>query len=161
MAASDFLAQSTVFLAAAVICVPLAKRVGLGSVLGYLIAGMLIGPFVIGFIGEEGSDIMHFAEFGVVIMLFLIGLELEPEKLWRLRKQILGIGMTQVVATALIIFGAGLLLGLAWQSALAVALALALSSTAIVLQTLAEKGLMAESMAGKILFQFFFFKILP
>jgi monovalent cation:H+ antiporter-2, CPA2 family len=139
---SNFLLQSTVFLAAAVVCVPLAKRLGLGSVLGYLIAGMLIGPFVIGFIGEEGEDIMHFAEFGVVIMLFLIGLELEPEKLWRLRKQILGVGMTQVLATAAIIFAAGILLGLIWQSALAVALALALSSTAIVLQTLNEKGLM-------------------
>ncbi|NNE98465.1 MAG: potassium transporter [Pyrinomonadaceae bacterium] len=141
-AESNFLLQSTVFLAAAVICVPIAKRLGLGSVLGYLIAGMLIGPFVIGFIGEEGEDIMHFAEFGVVIMLFLVGLELEPEKLWRLRKQILGVGMSQVLITATAIFGVGLLLGLIWQSALAVALALALSSTAIVLQTLNEKGLM-------------------
>ena len=107
-AGSDFLLQSTVFLAAAVICVPIAKRIGLGSVLGYLIAGMLIGPFAIGFIGDESGDIMHFAEFGVVIMLFLVGLELEPEKLWRLRKQILGVGMSQVVITAAIIFGVGL-----------------------------------------------------
>ncbi len=121
---------------------PIAKRLGLGSVLGYLIAGMLIGPFVIGFVGEEGEDIMHFAEFGVVIMLFLVGLELEPQKLWRLRKQILGVGMSQVVFTSLIIFGVGLILGLIWQSALVVALALSLSSTAIVLQTLNEKGLM-------------------
>ena len=75
-AAGDFLLQSTVFLGAAVVCVPIAKRIGLGSVLGYLIAGMLIGPFVIGFIGNDSEDIMHFAEFGVVIMLFLIGLEL-------------------------------------------------------------------------------------
>lgn len=143
MAASDFLAQSTVFLAAAVICVPIAKRIGLGSVLGYLIAGMLIGPFLIGFIGDEGGDdIMHFAEFGVVIMLFLIGLELEPNKLWRLRKQILGVGMSQVLATALIVFASCLALGLTWRAALAVAFALSLSSTAIVLQTLAEKDLM-------------------
>jgi CPA2 family monovalent cation:H+ antiporter-2 len=144
MAASDILAQSTVFLAAAVICVPIAKRIGLGSVLGYLIAGMLIGPFVIGFIGNDGEDIMHFAEFGVVIMLFLIGLELEPQKLWRLRKQIIGVGMSQVVASALIILVVCFALGLVWQTALAVALALALSSTAIVLQTLNEKNLMAS-----------------
>jgi len=156
-AESNFLLQSTVFLAAAVICVPIAKRLGLGSVLGYLIAGMLIGPFAIGFIGEEGEDIMHFAEFGVVIMLFLVGLELEPEKLWRLRKQILGVGMSQVVATALIIFAVGLALGLIWQSALAVALALALSSTAIVLQTLNEKGLM-QSEGGQNSFSVLLFQ---
>ncbi|REJ79433.1 MAG: potassium transporter [Acidobacteria bacterium] len=142
MAAADFLVQSTVYLAAAVICVPIAKRIGLGSVLGYLIAGMLIGPFVFGFLGEEGEDLMHFAEFGVVIMLFIIGLELEPEKLWRLRKKILGVGMSQVLITAAVIFGVTLALGLVWQTALTVALALSLSSTAIVLQTLSEKNLM-------------------
>ncbi|QQS42958.1 MAG: cation:proton antiporter [Acidobacteriota bacterium] len=148
MAAADFLSQATVYLAAAVICVPIAKRLGLGSVLGYLIAGMLIGPYAFGFLGEEGEDLMHFAEFGVVIMLFIIGLELEPQKLWRLRKQILGVGMSQVLVTAAIIFGACLALGLIWQSALTVALALALSSTAIVLQTLAEKNLM-DSEGGR------------
>ncbi|MDH3493318.1 MAG: monovalent cation:proton antiporter-2 (CPA2) family protein, partial [Acidobacteriota bacterium] len=157
MAASDFLAQSTVFLAAAVICVPLAKRLGLGSVLGYLIAGMLIGPFVIGFIGEEGEDIMHFAEFGVVIMLFLIGLELEPGKLWRLRKQILGVGMSQVLATAAAIMAVCIGLGLPWQTSLAVALALSLSSTAIVLQTLAEKDLM-QSEGGQNSFSVLLFQ---
>ncbi len=78
---NDFLVQAVVYLAAAIICVPLAKKLGMGSVLGYLIAGILIGPFVIGAIGEEGKDIMHFAEFGVVMMLFLVGLELEPKKL--------------------------------------------------------------------------------
>ncbi len=139
------------------ICVPIAKRLGLGSVLGYLIAGMMIGPFVIGFIGEEGEDIMHFAEFGVVIMLFLVGLELEPEKLWRLRKQILGVGMSQVVASSIIIFVVGLVLGLIWQSALAVALALSLSSTAIVLQTLNEKGLM-QSEGGQNSFSVLLFQ---
>lgn len=154
---SNFLLQSTVFLGAAVICVPVAKRLGLGSVLGYLIAGMLIGPFVIGFVGEEGEDIMHFAEFGVVIMLFLIGLELEPEKLWRLRKQILGVGMSQVAATALLIFGGGLALGLLWQSALVIALGLALSSTAIVLQTLNEKDLM-QSEGGQNSFSVLLFQ---
>ncbi len=154
---SNFLAQSTVFLAAAVICVPIAKRIGLGSVLGYLIAGMLIGPFVIGFVGEEGEDLMHFAEFGVVIMLFLIGLELEPNKLWRRRKQILGVGMSQVVATTLIVMLVCMLLGLVWQTSLAVALALSLSSTAIVLQTLAEKDLM-QSEGGQNSFSVLLFQ---
>ena len=135
-----FLFQSMIYLAAAVVCVPIAKKLGMGSVLGYLLAGVLIGPFLIGFIGDEGEDIMHFAEFGVVMMLFLIGLELEPKKLWAIKKQIIGVGMTQVVGTTILFFGLGLLFGLQWQSSLAVALALALSSTAIVLQTYKEKG---------------------
>ncbi|HZH01790.1 MAG TPA: cation:proton antiporter, partial [Flavisolibacter sp.] len=83
---NSFLFQALVYLAAAVIMVPIAKRLGLGSVLGYLFAGMLIGPSVLGFVGKEGQDIMHFAEFGVVMMLFIIGLELEPALLWRMRK---------------------------------------------------------------------------
>ncbi|MCW5959897.1 MAG: monovalent cation:proton antiporter-2 (CPA2) family protein [Pyrinomonadaceae bacterium] len=156
-AESNFLLQSTVFLAAAVICVPIAKRLGLGSVLGYLIAGMLIGPFVAGFITNESEEIMHFAEFGVVIMLFLIGLELEPEKLWRLRRSIIGVGMTQVVTTAGLIFAACLFLDLSWQSSLAVALALSLSSTAIVLQTLNEKDLM-QSEGGQNSFSVLLFQ---
>lgn len=139
---NGFFLQAIVYLTAALVCVPLAKRFGLGSVLGYLVAGILIGPFVMGFIGEEGKDIMHFAEFGVVMMLFLIGLELEPQKLWRSRHQIAGIGVSQVGATALIVFSLGLLLHLSWQAALAVALALSMSSTAIVLQSMKEKGLM-------------------
>ena len=138
----DFLLQAFIYLTAAVIAVPIAARLGLGSVLGYLLAGVIIGPFGLGLLGEGGEDIMHFAEFGVVLMLFLVGLGLEPEKLWPLRKQILGVGMSQVLITATIIFIAGILLGLIWQSALAVALALSLSSTAIILQTLNEKGLM-------------------
>ena len=137
-----FLLQTMVYMGAAVLCVPVAKRLGLGSVLGYLIAGILIGPFVLGLIGAEGQDIMHFAEFGVVVMLFLIGLELEPAKLWRIRNMILGVGATQVLATSVVFFGAGLLLGLSWQGALAVALALSMSSTAIVLQSLKEKALL-------------------
>jgi CPA2 family monovalent cation:H+ antiporter-2 len=140
-----FLADAVVYLAAAVVFVPLAKRLGLGSVLGYLIAGIIIGPFVLGFIGEEGKDIMHFAEFGVVMMLFLVGLELEPALFWRMRKQVLGLGSLQMGATAAAIGGATLLLGFGWQAALATGLALAMSSTAIALQSLKEKGLMNTS----------------
>src|SRR5215210_71659 len=99
----SFLFQSMVYLGAAVLFVPMAKKLGLGSVLGYLLAGIVIGPAVMGLIGEEGKDIMHFAEFGVVMMLFLIGLELEPALLWRLRKLILGLGSLQVIITALIL----------------------------------------------------------
>ena len=142
MHGQGFFFQAFVYLAAAVIAVPIAKRMGLGSVLGYLLAGMAIGPFGLGLIGEEGKDVMQFAEFGVVMMLFLIGLELQPALLWRLRKPILGTGGLQVALTAGAIAALGTALGLSWQAAVAVGLTLSLSSTAIVLQTLAEKGLM-------------------
>ncbi|NUN09020.1 MAG: cation:proton antiporter [Ignavibacteriaceae bacterium] len=143
-----FFTQSIIYLAAAVLCVPLAKKLGLSSVIGYLIAGMLIGPFLLGFVGEEGKDIMHFAEFGVVMMLFLIGLELEPQNLWRMRKLILGAGLSQVAGTTIFIAAAAIFSGLAWNQSLAVALAIAMSSTAIVMQSLKEKGLM-QSAAGQ------------
>jgi Kef-type K+ transport system membrane component KefB len=91
-----FFIQAFIYLSAAVISVPIAKRLGLGSVLGYLLAGMIIGPFGIGLIGSEGLDVMHFAEFGVVMMLFLVGLELEPSLLWRMRRGILCLGGMQV-----------------------------------------------------------------
>ncbi len=142
MSTESFFVQAFVYLAAAVVAVPLAKRFGLGSVLGYLIAGVAIGPFGLGLVGEEGQDVMHFAEFGVVMMLFVIGLELEPALLWRLRKSILGLGGLQVAITTALATGAGMAFGLPWQAALAVGMTLALSSTAIVLQTLAEKGLL-------------------
>ena len=96
----NFLFQAMIYLGASVIMVPISKKLGLGSVLGYLLAGIVIGPAALGFIGTEGEDIMHFAEFGVVMMLFIIGLELEPRLLWRLRKSILGTGGLQVVLTA-------------------------------------------------------------
>lgn len=137
-----FLFQAFVYLTAAVVAVPLAKRLGLGSVLGYLLAGVLIGPFVLGLVGDEGQDVMHFAEFGVVMMLFLIGLELQPALLWRLRGPIVGMGGSQVGITTVLVMAFGIVFGLAWQTALALGLTLALSSTAIVLQTLNEKGLM-------------------
>ena len=92
MSAEGFFIQAFVYLTAAVVAVPVAKRFGLGSVLGYLLAGVVIGPFLLGLVGEEGQDVMHFAEFGVVMMLFVIGLELEPSLLWRLRAPILGLG---------------------------------------------------------------------
>src|SRR5688572_21796834 len=102
---NSILFQAMVYLAAAVVMVPLAKRLGLGSVLGYLLAGILIGPTVLQFIGNEGHDLMQSAEFGVVMMLFLIGLELEPALLWKLHKVILGLGGLQVLITSIIISG--------------------------------------------------------
>ncbi len=153
----NFLSGAVVYLAAAVLCVPIAKRLGLSSVLGYLLAGMIIGPFLLGFVGEEGEEVMHVAEFGVVMMLFLIGLELEPEKFWRMRKMVFGLGLAQVLVTAAILFGVWVLLQFTWQAALAIGLTFALSSTAIVLQTLKEKGLMntaaGQSSFAVLLFQ--------
>jgi monovalent cation:proton antiporter-2 (CPA2) family protein len=142
MHGEGFFYQAFVYLTAAVVSVPIAKRLGLGSVLGYLIAGVAIGPFALGLIGEGGKDVMHFAEFGVVMMLFVVGLELQPAVLWRLRGPVLGMGGLQVVLTTVAIGSIGLLFGLPWQSSLAIGMILALSSTAIVLQTLNEKGLM-------------------
>ncbi len=95
----DFFHQALVYLLAAVVSVPIAKRLGFGSVLGYLLAGIIIGPFVLALIGSEGDDVMHFAEFGVVMMLLLIGLELKPNLLWQMRKSIFGLGGLQLVLT--------------------------------------------------------------
>ncbi len=142
MHGQGFFFQAFVYLGAAVIAVPVAKRLGLGSVLGYLLAGMVIGPFGLGLIGTEGQDVMHFAEFGVVMMLFVIGLELEPSLLWRMRAPIMGLGGLQVAATTAAVGGLAMAFGFHWKAALAIGMILALSSTAIVLQTLAEKGLL-------------------
>ncbi|WP_020527733.1 monovalent cation:proton antiporter-2 (CPA2) family protein [Flexithrix dorotheae] len=141
----SILFEAIIFLAGAIIFVPIAKRFGLSSVLGYLIAGMFIGPYVFGFVGEEGEDILHFAEFGVVIMLFLIGLEIEPKSFWHMRKSIVGMGGSQLVFTLALSHIAFLFLGFDWKVSLVVSMAVVLSSTAIVLQTIKEKGLMNTS----------------
>ncbi len=154
---SAFLHDALIYLAAAVVFVPIAKKMGMGSVLGYLIGGIIIGPFFFGFVGAEGKDIMHFAEFGVVMMLFLIGLELEPEKFWRMRKLILGTGIMQMGATTLLCFAILSIIGFTWPAALACGLALAMSSTAIVMQTLREKGL-TKTQAGKSSFAVLLFQ---
>ncbi|WP_116788758.1 monovalent cation:proton antiporter-2 (CPA2) family protein [Flavobacterium psychrotrophum] len=145
--ADGFFFQAIIYLLAAVICVPIAKKLGLSSIIGYLFAGIIIGPYVLGLIGQEGQDIMHFAEFGVTMMLFLIGLELEPYKFWRMRQFIVGMGALQLVGTTAIIFIAcSIVMRWEWQTTLIISLALALSSTAIVMQTLKEKGLSKTSM---------------
>ena len=154
---SGFFAQAFVYLLAAVVAVPLAKRLGLGFALGYIIAGIAIGPFVFGLVGEEGQDVMHFAEFGVVLMLFLVGLELEPSLLWRMRVSILGLGGSQVLISAGVIGGIAYLLGQPWQTATAIGLILALSSTAIVLQTLKERSWMGAP-AGRAGFSVLLFQ---
>lgn len=153
----SFLFQALVYLASAVLFVPIAKKLGLGSVLGYLLAGVIIGPTVMGFIGEEGQDIMHFAEFGVVMMLFLIGLELEPELLWKLRKAILGLGGLQVIVTTLVVAALAMTFGMDIKPSLALGMILSLSSTAIVMQTLTEKGLM-KSVSGQSSFAVLLFQ---
>ncbi len=140
MHGQGFFLQAFIYLAAAAVSVPLARRLGLGSVLGYLMAGVAIGPFALGLVGKEGAEVMHFAEFGVVMMLFLVGLELRPALLWRLRGPILGSGGAQVVACTALMAGIGLAAGLDWRQALAVGMVLALSSTALALQSLNEKG---------------------
>ena len=137
----SFLAQAFVYLLAAVVSVPIAKRLGLGSVLGYLLAGAAIGPFALGFIGREGEDVMHFAEFGVVMMLFLVGLELQPRLLWRLRGPILGMGGAQVLGTGVVIGTVGWGIGVPWNQALADRVQSRIS-------TIAERTTLAHSPTG-------------
>ena len=136
-----FLLEALVYLIAAVVAVPLAVRFGMGSVLGYLIAGIVIGP-ILGLLTDP-EDLQHFAEFGVVLMLFLIGLELSPRQLWDMRHKLLGLGGLQVTLTAgLVTLICIYAFGYPWQTALALGMIFSLSSTAIVLQTLTEKQLM-------------------
>ena len=153
---TDFLLLAFVFLIAGVVAVPIEARLGLGSVLGYLIAGIVISPFL-AWLHVDVISIQHFAEFGVVMMLFLVGLELEPKLLWSMRAKLLGLGGGQVLLTTLAVMAIAMGFGLVWSVALAVGLVMALSSTAIVLQTLSEKGLMksdgGQSTFSVLLFQ--------
>ena len=150
-----FLLKLLIYLAAAAIAVPIARKCRLGSVLGYLIAGIVIGPFGLSLI-DDIEAVMHFTEFGVVMMLFLIGLELKPSLLWQMRTPILGMGGSQVLATSAAI-GLSTALVLPWRQAVAIGLILALSSTAIVLQTLREKGLISTS-PGQSIFSVLLFQ---
>ena len=153
---TDFLLLAFIFLTAGVIAVPIASRLGLGSVLGYLIAGIVIAPLLAA-LHVDVVTIQHFAEFGVVMMLFLVGLELEPDKLWDMRHKLLGLGGLQVGLTTLGVTAIAMAFGQPWTIALAIGMVLALSSTAIVLQTLNEKGLM-KSDGGQASFSVLLFQ---
>ena len=139
--APTWLTYGFLYLTAAVLAVPIAKALGLGAIIGYLAAGIAIGPWGLSLVSNV-QDILHFAEFGVVLMLFLVGLELQPSRLWAMRRPIFGMGSAQVLGCAAVLFALGALAGLPWRVSLVGALGLALSSTAIALQSLAERNLM-------------------
>ncbi|MET3181185.1 UNVERIFIED_ORG: glutathione-regulated potassium-efflux system ancillary protein KefC [Variovorax guangxiensis] len=139
--APAWLTNSLIYLSAAVLVVPLSKALGLGSIIGYLVAGIAIGPWGLGLVSSV-EDVLHFAEFGVVLMLFLVGLELEPRRLWNLRRPIFGWGAAQVLSCAAVLFAVGCAVGAEWRVALVAALGLALSSTAIALQVFGERNLL-------------------
>ena len=153
---TGYLLQAFIYLVAAVIAVPIAKRLGLGSVLGYLIAGVVIGP-IMGLVGDETTTIQHFAEFGVVMMLFLVGLELEPKSLWAMKSKLIGLGGLQLGFTTGVITGVALYFSQPFSFALTIGLIFALSSTAIVLQTFQEKGLQ-QTEGGKSAFSVLLFQ---
>ncbi|WP_456297199.1 monovalent cation:proton antiporter-2 (CPA2) family protein [Vibrio sp. AK197] len=153
---TGYFIQVFIYLLAAVIAVPLAKRFGLGSVLGYLMAGVVIGP-LIGIVGDETEAIQHFAEFGVVMMLFLVGLELDPKHLWAMRNRLMGLGGLQVLLSTLGVMAIASTLGLSWSTALTVGLIFSLSSTAIVLQTFNEKRL-TKTIGGQNAFSVLLFQ---
>jgi glutathione-regulated potassium-efflux system ancillary protein KefC len=142
--APAWLTNSLIYLAAAVIAVPLSRALGLGSIIGYLAAGIAIGPWGLGLVSNV-QDILHFAEFGVVLMLFLVGLELEPQRLWNLRRPIFGWGSAQVLGCTALLWLAGIAAGASWSVSLVAALGLALSSTAIALQVMGERNLLPTS----------------
>ncbi len=142
--APAWLTSSLIYLGAAVIAVPLSRALGLGSIIGYLAAGIAIGPWGLGLVSNV-EDILHFAEFGVVLMLFLVGLELEPRRLWSLRRPIFGWGAAQVLGCAALLCAAAMAAGLDWRVSLVAALGLALSSTAIALQVMGERNLLPTS----------------
>ena len=147
--APAWLTNSLIYLSAAVIVVPLSRALGLGAIIGYLVAGIAIGPSGLGLVSSV-EDVLHFAEFGVVLMLFLVGLELEPRRLWNLRRPIFGWGTAQVISCAAVLFAIGCALGADWRVSLVASLGLALSSTAIALQVLGERNLLktASGQAG-------------
>ena len=147
--APAWLTNSLIYLSAAVLVVPLSRALGLGAIIGYLVAGIAIGPSGLGLVSSV-EDVLHFAEFGVVLMLFLVGLELEPRRLWNLRRPIFGWGTAQVLSCALVLFGIGCALGADWRVSLVASLGLALSSTAIALQVFGERNLLktASGQAG-------------
>ncbi|MEF7613624.1 glutathione-regulated potassium-efflux system protein KefC [Aquincola sp. MAHUQ-54] len=147
---STWLGTSLIYLTAAVVAVPLARAIGLGSIVGYLAAGIVIGPSVAGFVNDP-QDMLHFAEFGVVLMLFLVGLELEPKRLWAMRRPIFGWGSVQTLGSAAVMAGVAAAAGVEWRLALVAALGLALSSTAIGLGVLAERNLMATGAGRSVL----------
>ena len=151
-----WLVNSFIYLSAAVIAVPLSKALGLGSIIGYLAAGIAIGPWGLGLVTNV-EDILHFAEFGVVLMLFLVGLELEPDRLWSLRRPIFGWGSAQVIGCALVLTAVAMACGVGWKTALVAGLGLALSSTAIALQVMAERNLMPTS-SGQAAFAILLFQ---
>lgn len=138
MGSSDFLVQATIYLTSAIFLVPLFKRLGLGSVLGYLLAGILIGPYALKLISDP-EQVLHFAEFGVVLMLFLVGLELESQKVWELRKTLFGLGGLQVVGTIGLVTFAAHFMHFSWPVAMVIGMGVAMSSTAIGLTSLTEK----------------------
>jgi glutathione-regulated potassium-efflux system ancillary protein KefC len=152
----NWLINSFIYLSAAVIAVPLSKALGLGSIIGYLTAGIAIGPWGLGLVTNV-EDILHFAEFGVVLMLFLIGLELEPKRLWSLRRPIFGWGSAQVLGCALLLTLVALAFGVGWRVALVAGLGLALSSTAIALQVMGERNLRPTS-SGQAAFSILLFQ---
>ena len=155
-AVPGWLVNSFIYLSAAVIAVPLSKALGLGAIIGYLAAGIAIGPFGLGLVTNV-EDILHFAEFGVVLMLFLVGLELEPQRLWSMRRPIFGWGSAQVLACALALAALALACGVPWRIALVAGLGLALSSTAIALQVMGERNLMPTS-SGQAAFSILLFQ---
>jgi monovalent cation:proton antiporter-2 (CPA2) family protein len=157
METEGLLFQAFIYLLAAVATVPIAKQLGLGSVLGYLLAGVIIGPHLLGLVGQGGGGVMHVAEFGVVMMLFLVGLELRPSLLWRLRGPIIGTGGAQVILTTLVFAGLALANGFRIQVALAIGMIFSASSTAIALQTLNEKKLL-NSKGGQTSFSVLLFQ---
>ena len=151
-----WLVNSFIYLSAAVIAVPLSKALGLGAIIGYLAAGMAIGPWGLGLVTNV-QDILHFAEFGVVLMLFLVGLELDPKRLWAMRRPIFGWGSAQMLGCAVVLTGISMAFGVPWKIALVAALGLALSSTAIALQVMAERNLLPTS-SGRAAFAILLFQ---